>query len=1206
MESTEQAPEHRFGNIDASGNNVFIHQGDNYGARSFSREHECLQAFKSCNYDAFKDVNPPRAPNTCRWVLDHPQYQNWLQSEGDDLLWISADPGCGKSVLSKALVDDIPRPVQVTICHFFFKDNELQSSLATALCAILHQLFSHEPHLIQFALPGWEHNGGKLAQESSALWSVFLKAAGSAIRPVICVLDALDECVQADRSQLIRMLCDFHKEASSGSHKAGLKFLATSRPYDDVRRWFTDTIVSCPTIWLRGDEENDKINEEINVVIDSQVRKLAAEYRLEDELQERLQSSLKNMGHRTYLWLHLTLDSLRDQIQASIDPDRIRIEDISLPETVEQAYEALLSRVKDHLRERVRKVFLIIIGARRPFTSEEMFLALAVSFPEAGRGPNTKGFVKARFEGQIREWCGLFIFIKDSKLFLIHQTAKEFLLSRDASIVWTPSRNLEAGALTLFTSEFIRANIALLLKKLAEFVAVILMCVTGLANPVLASRGACRAWKSCLTTAQVEYEMACICVDYLCLEIDEGFLDVDYGGDKAATIYVRFMEASRQEGAMNSLYLYCADNWNLHLLDNAISTRRPIFRKVLRLYQHQDAKHLLPKWVSASGSLNQSSLRSLTHGDSSLSSRWGSSLALRRPPILAQHLMAYSGHSTVLKHLSEVSEVDWEAEDAEGRTALVYAVAMGHIGTIDFLVEQNANVYCEPRHGIGYSWGKSEPPLVYAVRNRDLHVVESLLRTRSHVENALKGKKRALETAAGLGDVSLLQMLLEADASLDCEALHEASRRNHQDAVRCLLSVGANVNRRNKSGRSPLEAAARLGSVPLLRLLFEAGASLDCEALHEALRGNSKDAVRYLLSVGANVNHLDKYGKAPLEIAIKDVCLEIMQTLIDANADVNVSSNEGTLVHAALRLEWDSNYSYHCERSLWETRIRQVVRVLLKAGTDMNADSPYGTALHLAAEQGRLATVQVLVKAGADVNVGGPRGTALQLASQQGKLAVVQFLLEAGVGVRAGCQYSIALAAASEHGHEAVVKALLDAAAGLDGLRYHQACHNALNVAVRCGHKVVVKALLDATTQLDSFDYGQVYYNPLGVGRSTFVHGETVEMLSDAAIAFMLPRVVSGQLPVSTGQELLTNVCDVDDHVVRLAIQQEHIDWMDAINAIKSLKDALAQGSNEALARSIEVFLPSPARQKADVKLLIDRWAYLDQPEKLVHGAVQV
>lgn len=581
-------------------------------------------------------------------------------------------------MLSRALVDDIPRPVQVTICHFFFKDNELQSSLATALCAILHQLFSHEPHLIQFAFPEWERNGGKLAQESSALWSVFLKAAGSAKRPVVCVLDALDECVQADRSRLIRMLCDFHKEASSGNHRAGLKFLATSRPYDDVRRWFTDTIVSCPTIWLRGDEENDKINEEINIVIDGQVRKLAAEFRLEDELRERLQSSLKNIGHRTYLWLHLTLDSIRDQIQASIDPNRIRIEDISLPETVEQAYEALLSRVKNHLRECVRKVFLIIIGARRPFTSEEMFLALAVSFPEAGRGPNTRGFVKARFEGQIREWCGLFVFIKDSKLFLIHQTAKEFLLAREASVVWTLNGELEVGT---------------------------------------------RAWRSCLPAAQVEYEMACICVDYLCLEIDEGFLDVDYGGDEATTIYARFMEVWPEGGAIQSLYFYCADNWNLHLLDNEISAERPIFSKVLRIYQHQDAKNLLPNWASASERLIETFFRSLTNGNSSLSSQWWSSLASGRPPILAQHLMAYSGHTTTLKYLSEVSEVDWEAEDVGGRTALVYAAAMGHIGTIGFLVEQNANVYCEPRHGVGYSWRDWKPPLVYAVQKRHIYMV---------------------------------------------------------------------------------------------------------------------------------------------------------------------------------------------------------------------------------------------------------------------------------------------------------------------------------------------------------------------------------------------------------------------------------------------------------------------------------------------------
>jgi ankyrin repeat domain-containing protein 50 len=72
---------------------------------------------------------------------------------GPDLLWVSADPGCGKSVLAKYLVDEILPSTNTRIaCYFFFKDDfEDQKSIAGALCCILYQIFRQQP----VGLRGW-------------------------------------------------------------------------------------------------------------------------------------------------------------------------------------------------------------------------------------------------------------------------------------------------------------------------------------------------------------------------------------------------------------------------------------------------------------------------------------------------------------------------------------------------------------------------------------------------------------------------------------------------------------------------------------------------------------------------------------------------------------------------------------------------------------------------------------------------------------------------------------------------------------------------------------------------------------------------------------------------------------------------------------------------------------------------------------------
>jgi hypothetical protein len=132
------------------------------------KQRNCHQEFKICNYEQHKDINPGRVSGTCRWVLKNPQYRRWWNSCCNDLLWISADPGCGKSVLAKSLIDDDFKALSptVSLCYFFFKDKDEQNNLAAALCAILHQLFSQQPNLLQYAVPSWERNGSKLQQEA--------------------------------------------------------------------------------------------------------------------------------------------------------------------------------------------------------------------------------------------------------------------------------------------------------------------------------------------------------------------------------------------------------------------------------------------------------------------------------------------------------------------------------------------------------------------------------------------------------------------------------------------------------------------------------------------------------------------------------------------------------------------------------------------------------------------------------------------------------------------------------------------------------------------------------------------------------------------------------------------------------------------------------------------------------------------------------
>jgi hypothetical protein len=317
---------------------------------------------------------------------------------------------------------------QETICYFFFKDNEEQDHLTVALCAMFHQLFAQQPHLIRHAIPAWEKDGEKLQHESRELWTILrLAMADRPAQPAICILDALDECRDDDRRQLIELLCDLQAQALRARAGSLLKFVVTSRPYDCVQRWFDETTKPLPNIRLRGEDENEQIHQKINLVIEKRVEALGRTFALSSISRTQLQDQLLQMQHRTYLWLHLAMEEARQMYADSLYPDEVVIP--PLPSSVEDAYERLLQKITAAQRTVARQVLLIIVGARRPLTVREVALALSATRTCRDGSNPIKAPNERHLRAQIRQLCGLFVFIQRSRLFLVHQTAKEFLLA---------------------------------------------------------------------------------------------------------------------------------------------------------------------------------------------------------------------------------------------------------------------------------------------------------------------------------------------------------------------------------------------------------------------------------------------------------------------------------------------------------------------------------------------------------------------------------------------------------------------------------------------------------------------------------------------------------------------------------------------------------------------------------------------------------
>jgi ankyrin repeat protein len=147
--------------------------------------------------------------------------------------------------------------------------------------------------------------------------------------------------------------------------------------------------------------------------------------------------------------------------------------------------------------------------------------------------------------------------------------------------------------------------------------------------------------------------------------------------------------------------------------------------------------------------------------------------------------------------------------------------------------------------------------------------------------------------------------------------------------VQAAITNGADVNARDKDGKTPLISAAQTNKNP--------------EVITTLLKADADIEARDLLYTGTALMWAANNNRNP----------EVITTLLKAGADIEVRSQGG-----GTALMWAAGYN----------RNPEVITTLLKAGADINAkDNSGGTALMAAAERNpNPEVITALLKAGAD------------------------------------------------------------------------------------------------------------------------------------------------------------------------------------------------------------------------------------------------
>ena len=361
------------------------------------------------------------------------------------------------------------------------------------------------------------------------------------------------------------------------------------------------------------------------------------------------------------------------------------------------------------------------------------------------------------------------------------------------------------------------------------------------------------------------------------------------------------------------------------------------------------------------------------------------------------------------------------ATEADGMTALHWAVRADDAETTQMLIRAGANVSAANRYGI--------TPLSLAATNGNAVITRALLKAGANANVVGPDGETVLMTAARAGSGEVVAALIERGANPNAvetwqgqTALMWAAAENHPEAIKALVAKGADMNARSKELSFP-EYRYETNGMAVFQL-----PKGGWTPLMYAARQNSMAAVAALADLKADLNATTKQeGTTALQIAVINIHYDLANLLLEKGADPNVIDSSGmTALYATVDMRAPANMLTRPEPKLRDNLdALGMVKSFLAHGANPNiqlkkpiigrhqnlvgdaALTEGATALARASKTADIPMMQALLDGGADATLALANRTTTAIIASGGNapepkvLEAVKMLVEHGVDVNA-------------------------------------------------------------------------------------------------------------------------------------------------------------------------------------------------------------
>jgi hypothetical protein len=333
------------------------------------------------------------------------------------LLWVKGDPGKGKTMLLCGIIDELHRsmPSTTLLSYFFCQATDSRINSATAvLRGLLYMLVVQQPSLVSHIRKKHDHAGKSLFEDANAwvtLADIFVDVLRDpSLRTTYLIIDALDEC-----STDLPKLLDFVAKQSSVSSR--VKWIVSSRNWPDIEAQLDR---AGHRVRLSLELNARSVAAAVNIFIRRKVDRLAHEKQYTEELRHAVLQHLTLNANDTFLWVALVCQDLKGTANRHVLRKLA-----SFPPGLDSLYERMMQQMSESDDAEICRCVLALAAVLyRPITIPEL-VALVEQLKDVSDDVR-----------EIVTLCGSFLTLRDDTVYLVHQSAKDFLFAKASDEVF--------------------------------------------------------------------------------------------------------------------------------------------------------------------------------------------------------------------------------------------------------------------------------------------------------------------------------------------------------------------------------------------------------------------------------------------------------------------------------------------------------------------------------------------------------------------------------------------------------------------------------------------------------------------------------------------------------------------------------------------------------------------------------------------------